>query len=92
MKRRKIAKLRELSPDESSGPSAPRQETIAISRFRELTDKCIGRRMRTVVIPDIPTDDHGDQEQTDNVESDVDRVMEVDDASAQDVGTDGPDG
>ncbi len=73
MKRRKIAKMHELSPDESSGPSAPRQETVVVSRFRELTDKRIGRRMHTVIVPDIPTDDHGDQDRTDDdVEPDDD--------------------
>ncbi len=92
MKRRKVAKLRELSPDDNSGPSASLQETILVSRFRELDDKCIGRRTRAVNVPDTPHETppkQGDQErQEDNFEPDVDDGMDVDGGGAQVSGTD----
>ncbi len=55
MKRRKIATLRELSPDDDSGPSAPHQETISVSRFQELGDKRIGRSNAQVDCPRCTT-------------------------------------
>ncbi len=73
MKRRKVSKLRELSPDDDSGSTAPRQETMPVARFRELSDKRLGRRTRSVVVPaDTTPVDHAQEGPPDNVEPDVD--------------------
>lgn len=93
MKRnRKVAQLRTLSPPREDGSSTGSNDnTIVVKRFRELDDKCTGRRLRIVQIPDAPAAlvDQPHQQQYNDLghEMDVDMPMQemgLDDPPAQD--------